>query len=159
MTDQAEQDIEFLPSDELAEPEPADAEDAAVRPREPEEPRGLMTVEAEDFEADRLDEDVADELEVEADEEAQAEVKAKAELAEAAEDEAKEVEEEEHEEDLEEILQRHYGILSAEPEEAPARAPSGAAEFLCGSCFLRKPTSQLADPERSLCIDCAINSG
>jgi hypothetical protein len=147
MTDQAEQDIEFVPSDELVEPELADAEDDAVRLRAREEPRGLMTVEAEDFDADQLDANEADELEVEADE-------ATAEEEVAAEEE---VQEEEHEEDLEEILQRHYGIVSAEPEQRPARRVTGAAEFLCRSCFLRKPTSQLSDPERSICVDCAAN--
>jgi hypothetical protein len=152
VTDQAEQDIEFVPSDELAEPDLSDAEDAAVRRREREEPRGLMTVEAEGFEADNLDQDVADELEVEADEEAQAD--AEAEQAESVEDV-----EEDQEEDLQEILQRHYGIQSAEPDETPARTPEGAAEFLCGSCFLRKPACQLADAERTICIDCDGNGG
>jgi hypothetical protein len=149
MPDQTEQDIEFVPSDELVEPELTDAEDEAVRLREREEPVGLMAVEAEDFDADQLEADVAEELEVEADEAAEVE-------AEAVEGEV----EEEHEEDLEEILRRHYGIVSAEPDEVPARRAGGAAaEFVCRSCFLRKPTSQLADPERSLCVDCAANGG
>jgi hypothetical protein len=153
MTDQAEQDIEFVPSDELVEPELAAAEDDAVRLRARDEPQGLMTVEAEDFDADRLDADEADELEVEADEATAAEVAEAAEAEVAAEEEV----EDEHEEDLEEILQRHYGIVSAEPDEQPDRRLTGAAEFLCRSCFLRKPTSQLSDPERSICVDCAAN--
>lgn len=145
MTDQTEQDIEFVPSDELIEPGGAGTEEEAVQPREREEPRDLMTVEAEDFDANQLDQDVAEELEVEADEAAVAEPEAEEEGA------------EEHEEDLEEILRRHYGIVSAEPELAPARRPTGTTEFVCGSCFLRKPTSQLAGHERSICVDCAAN--
>lgn len=150
MANRAEQDIEFVPSDELVEPEPADAEDAAVRPREADEPMGLMTVEAEEFDAAELAQDVAEELEVEADEAVEAEAE-----TEATEEEV----EEEHEEDLEEILRRHYGMVSAEPEVEPTRRPTGASEFVCASCYLRKPTCQLADPERSICVDCAANGG
>jgi Domain of unknown function (DUF4193) len=146
MANGAEQDIEFVPSDELVEPEPADAEDAAVRPREAEEPMGLMTVEAEEFDAAELAQDVAEELEIEADEAVAAEAESAA-------------REEEHEEDLEEILRRHYGIVSAEPEVEPTRHPTGATEFVCASCYLRKPTGQLADPERSICVDCAASGG
>jgi hypothetical protein len=138
---QADHDIEFLPSDDVVEPELVGAEDEAVHVHEREEPRGLMTVDAEDFDADQLLDEVAEELEAEA-----AEI--------AAEPEATEEEmDQEHEEDLEETLRRHYGIVSAEPEEEPARQPTGA-EFVCRSCFLRKPSSQLADPERSICVDC-----
>jgi hypothetical protein len=150
MANQTEQDIEFVPSDELVEPEPADAEEAAVRPREAEEPMGLMTVEAEEFDGAELAQDVAEQLEVEADEAVEAEAEAEA---------NEEAVEEEHEEDVEEILRRHYGIVSAEPEAEPARRPTGVAEFVCVSCFLRKPTGQLADPARSICVDCATNGG
>jgi hypothetical protein len=115
---QADQDIEFLPSDDVVEPELAGAEDEAVHLREREEP-----------------EDEAAEIAGE---------------TEASEDEV----EDEHEEDVAEILRSHYGIVSAEPEEEPAWEPAGAAEFVCRSCFLRKPTSQLADPEQSICVDC-----
>lgn len=147
MAEQTGQDIEFLPSDELIEPEIAASEDEAIHRREHDEPRSLMTVEAAYFDADQLDEDVADELEVEADEAAEAEAEAAEEVA------------EEHEEDVEEILRRHYGIVSTEPEVEPARRPTGITEFVCGSCFLRKPTSQQAGPERSICVDCAANGG
>ena len=149
VANQAEQDIEFVPSDELVEPEPADAEDAAVQLREAEEPMVLMTVEAENFDAAQLAQDLAEELEVEADEAAEAEAEAEAEAVDQA--------VEEHEEDLEEILRRHYGLVSEQPEVEAVRRPSGAAEFVCASCFLRKPTCQLADPERSICVDCAAN--
>lgn len=151
MTDQAEQDIEFVPSDELDEPDLADAEDAAVHVREAEEPRGLMTVEAEEFDAAELDEDVAEELEVEAQE------------AVPPEGDATENGVAEHEEDLEEILQRHYGIVSVQPEaerELEAEAaprPRSATEFVCPACFLRKPAWQLADPDRGVCVDCAAH--
>ena len=150
MANQTEQDIEFVPSDELVEPEPADAEEAAVQPREAEDPMGLMTVEAEEFDAADLAPDVAEELEVEADEAVEAEAETEA---------SEEAVEEEHDEDLEEIVRRHYGIVSAEPEVEPARRPTGVAEFVCASCFLRKPTGQLADPARSICVDCATNGG
>jgi hypothetical protein len=135
---QADQDIEFLPSDDN-EPDLAGAEDDAVHVRDWGEPRGLMIVDAEDFDADQLEAEEADELGAEA----------------AAEPGATDEEiEEENEEDLEEILLRHYGMVSAEPEGEPALQQTGAAEFVCRSCFLRKPSSQLADPERSICVDC-----
>jgi len=37
-------------------------------------------------------------------------------------------------------------------EVVPLRRPD---EFLCRSCFLLKHTSQLVDPARELCLDCA----
>lgn len=144
MPERAEQDIEFVPSDELVEPEPVDPEDAAVRPREAGEPTELMTVEAEEFDAVDLAPDEADELEIEADEAAGT----------GAEPDAVTWEVQEHEEDLDEILRRHYGIESAEPEVEPGASPTGA-EFVCSSCFLRRPRRQLADPEREICVDCA----
>ena len=139
-----EQDIEFLPSDEIDEPELTNAEDDAVHTRESDEPRGLMATDGEDFDADQLDEDEVDELEIEADEAA---------AAGGSEDDL----EEEHEEDLQEILSAHYGIVSAEPEEDLARRPTVAAEFVCRACFLRKPTTQLADAGHSLCVDCTAD--
>jgi hypothetical protein len=147
MQRQADQDIEFLPSDDVVEPELDGAEDEAVHVREREEPLALMIVDAEDFDADQLEDEEAEELQVET-----AEATAETEATEAEIEE--EDEEEEDEEDLEEILRRHYGIASAEPEEEPAPDPTDAAEFVCRSCFLRKPSSQLADPERNICVDC-----
>jgi hypothetical protein len=140
MAQQADQDIEFVPSDDIVEPELAGAEDDAVHVRETEEPRGLMAVDADDFDADQLEEEEVEELEAEA--------------AESAAEAAQEAADEEHEEDLEEILRRHYGIVSAEPDEGPGGWPAGA-EFVCRVCFLRKPSAQLADPARSICVDCA----
>jgi hypothetical protein len=164
MADQTTEDIEFIPSDEIAEAEPDETEQGAVHIEEREEPRGLMIVEAtqlEGAEAEVL------ELEAEAEElEAEAAAAGEAERKEAEEEETEEeVEEEadeEHEEDLEETLRRHYGIVSEEPEQEPAaeerglRTP-GAGEFVCRSCFLRKAASQLSDPARGLCADCVAN--
>lgn len=150
MAERPEQDIEFLPSDELVEPEPVDPEDAAVHRREAEGPAELLAVEAEELDADELPPDEADELEVAADEAAGTDA--------GAEPEAVAWEVEEHEEDLDEILRRHYGIESAEPEAEPSGGPTGA-EFVCSSCFLRKPVRQLADPERGICVDCAATGG
>jgi hypothetical protein len=126
MADQTEDDIEFIPSDEDTEAEPDGAEQGAVHVEELEEPRGLVIVEAEEFEADQLEEEAV------------------------AED---------HEEDLEEILCRHYGIVSEEPEgetagEEPRPRPPSSGEFVCRSCFLRRAVSQLSDPARGLCVDC-----
>ncbi len=61
--------------------------------------------------------------------------------------------------DLRDGVDRSERTASTEPEVEPARRPTGTTEFVCGSCFLRKPTSQLADPERSVCVDCAANGG
>lgn len=127
MADQTTEDIEFIPSDEIAEAEPDDTEQGAVHIEEREEPRGLMIVEAEDFEAEQLEETEAQELELEEAEELEAEAAAaaagEAEGEAEAEEEVEEEVEEEHEEDLEETLRRHYGIVSEEPEEAPAEEP------------------------------------
>lgn len=168
MADQTTEDIEFIPSDEIAEAEPDDTEQRAVHIEEREEPRGLMIVEAEDFEAEQLDEAEAEELELEEAEaeeleaEAEATAAGEAEGTEAEEEEVEEEVDEEHEEDLEETLRRHYGIVSEEPEEAPGAEEPGfrtprAGEFVCRSCFLRKPASQLSDAARGLCADCVAN--
>jgi hypothetical protein len=148
----ADQDegIEFIPTDEIVETEAAGAEDDAVHVQDADQPKELMTVEAEEFDAADLAPDVAEELEVEADEAVEADAETEA---------SEEAVEEEHEEDLEEIVRRHYGIVSAEPEVARARRPTGVAEFVCASCFLRRPAGQLADPARSICVDGATNGG
>lgn len=155
MVDQDE-DIEFIPSDEIVETERPGAEEEAVHDQESEQPKELMMVEAEEFDAELLDETEADELEREADEEAE---EAEAE----AEEEAEAGPEEEREEDLEEVVRRHFGLIEEEPEEeitrevGELREPQ-TGEFVCQSCFLRKSISQLSDPERRICIDCAANS-
>jgi hypothetical protein len=126
MADQTDDNIEFIPSDEVTEAEPGGVEEDAVHVEELEEPSGLVSVAAEELEAEQVDEGAV------------------------AED---------HEEDLEEILRRHYGIVSEEPEEdpageAPGLRPPSSGEFVCRSCFLRRAVSQLSDPARGLCIDC-----
>lgn len=146
MTDQAEQDLDFVPSDEIVEREPAGAEDDAVHTQEPEEPWLLMTVEAEGFDAEQLDEAEADEIETDA-----------AEAAEAPLDVEEAGAADEQEPDVEDILLGHYGMVSAEPDEEPAAEPTGTAEFVCRSCFLRRHAFQLADPARRICVDCAAN--
>lgn len=142
-------DLEFLPSDDLEEVEPPGPEDGAVHEHEPDESRELLTVEAEEFDAERLDEDEADELEVEM-------------------EEAEEPEEEpavapltpgEREEDLQEVLRRQYGLVSEQPDEDLAREegvrPAREGEFVCRSCFLRRPLTQLSDAAAGTCVDCA----
>jgi hypothetical protein len=146
----AKDDIEFIPTDELVEVEPADPEDDAVHVRDGEQPQQLMTVEDEGFEAKELEEAQAEELEFEADEAGVAVAETQP--------------EDEPEEDLTEIVRRHYGIASEEPDEelgtdetTPRRL--GPGEFVCRSCFLRKSASQMSDPARRTCLDCAANAG
>lgn len=166
MTDQ---DIEFIPTDDLVEDDETGGADEAVETTEmPEEPRQRMTVEDEDFEAEELDEAEAEEVELAVEEE-ETEAETTEAAGEAEEAEAlEEAEEEEHEADLEEILRRHAG-LQEKPEEteaeeaevAPGQAEVETApvrEFVCTGCFLRRPISQLADPTRGLCGDCAATS-
>lgn len=149
VTEVAEDDIEFIPTDELVEAEPAGLEDDAVQVRDGEQPEQLMTLEDAGFEAEEFEEAQAEELEVEADEAG----------AEAAEAEPHD----EHEEDLEEIVRRHYGIVGEEPDEELAADEAtprglGPGEFVCRSCFLRKSASQMSDPARRICVDCAANA-
>lgn len=147
--DTAGEDLEFLPSDDVVETEQAGAEEEAVRVHEGDEPRELLTVEAEDFDADTLDDDEADELE---------EGPGGEEEGEGGGDDDT-TSEEEHEADLGEILHRHYGL--ADEDEGGGEPATGhrvravaGDEFVCPGCFLRKPVSQLADPAAGTCIDC-----
>jgi hypothetical protein len=173
MTDQ---DIE-LPTDDLVEDEPVGAEDEAVRADETDGVRERLIVEDEDFEADQLDEAEAEELELAANEEAEAgaaEVAIEPERLERLEADEEEEPEEEREADLEEILRRQYGLGEEEPEpgdeleeaaglvglRSPGRAEPQRhrpSEFQCSVCFMVKATSQLVDPARRICIDCASN--
>lgn len=146
----ADQDegIEFIPTDEIVETEAAGAEDDAVHVQDADQPKELMTVEAEEFDAERLDEAEAEELEIEAD------AAAEAEEAEAEED---------HEEDIGEVLRRHYGIVGDVPDEQLTRRDEGGprdlgpGEFVCRSCFMRRSASQLSDQAHDVCVDCAAN--
>lgn len=155
--DVRDEDIEFIPTDDLIEhDEPGGADEAAVSVEVPDQPRQRMTVEDEDFEADEMEEDEADEEPI---------AEAARAVGEAEKIEVlEEAEEEEHESDLEEILRRHAG-LEEEPEETEAAAPDQRVvqtppvrEFVCAGCFLRRPISQLADPAGGLCADCAASS-
>ena len=168
MTDQ---DIEFLPSDDLVEDdEPGAADEAAVNAEVPDEPRQRMTVEEEEFEAEELDETEAEEIEGANETETDLDVEEPLSAVEAIE-RAEEAEEDEREEDLEEIVRRHAGLEETpeEPEEPEADAeeppPDRVSEqfppvpqFVCAGCFLRLPTTQRADPARRLCVDCAASS-
>jgi hypothetical protein len=171
VTDVTDQDIEFLPSDDLVEDdEPGGADEAAVNAEVPDEPRQRMTIEDEDFEADELDETEAEEIEGVNETETDLDVEEPVSAIEAIE-EPGEAEDDEREEDLEEIVRRHAGLEEApeEPEEPEAemedRPPDRVSEqvppvpeFVCAGCFLRLPTTQLADPARRLCADCATSS-
>jgi hypothetical protein len=111
----------------------------SLRPRPPaprktpciedgEQPNGLTTVEAEDFDAERLDEAEAEEPEIEADEAAEAKGAGA---------------EEDREADLEEALRRHFGILEEQPDEELTRDERRElrelepGEFICQSCFMQ----------------------
>jgi hypothetical protein len=143
-----DESIEFIPTDDIVEAETAGAEEDAVHVEDGEQPKGLMTVEAEDFDAERLDEAEAEELEIEADEAAEAEDAGG---------------EEDHEADLEEVLRRHFGLLGEQPDEELTRDERrelrelGPGEFICQSCFMRRSASQLSDPAHGICVDCTAN--
>jgi hypothetical protein len=145
-------DFEFLPSDDIDEVETPAAEDDAVHVQRPDEARELLTVEAEDFDADGLDEDEADELGTADGERASADAGAAsgAPAPEGA---------DEHESDLQEVIRRQYGLMGDQPDDDlrpddGLRQP-GTGEFVCRSCFLRRPASQLADADGHTCVDCA----
>lgn len=144
--------FEFLPSDDVDEVETPAAEDDAVHVERPDDARELLTVEAEDFDADGLDEDEADEL---GEESGEPEDDAAAVASEAAAPGGPE----EREADLQEIIRRQYGLLGDQPDD-DLRAddglrPPSTGEFVCRSCFLRRPVSQMADAGRRTCVDCA----
>lgn len=111
MTDR---DIEFIPTDDAVEEEAEAAENDAVHVHDLDEPQELMNVEADNFEAERLDDDEAEELGLEADE-----ATAEEQELEAEEEAEEEFATEEHEEALDEIVQRHYGLDVAHEEEQP----------------------------------------
>jgi len=152
-----DEDFEFLPSDDIDEVETAAAEDDAVHIQRPDDARELLTVEAEDFDADGLDEDEADELEGESGEAGPGETEGDA--GEAASEAAAPDGAEEREADLQEIIRQQYGLVGDQPDDDlladdGLRRPS-TGEFVCRSCFLRRPASQMADADRRTCVDCA----
>src|SRR5215471_4433214 len=137
-----------------------------------------------DEEEPELDEDSLDEDELEEEEEEEEGESAEVVVAEPAKAASETTEEEEdvvdldeelHPDDVEEpldvLLQERTASAKLEDEEedeeeeepevdergdGPTRiAPRRPGEFLCASCFLVLPRSQLADPKRMLCRDCA----
>ncbi|HET6950438.1 MAG TPA: hypothetical protein VFI47_08685 [Acidimicrobiales bacterium] len=145
MVDQDE-GIEFIPTDDIVEAEAAGAEEEAVHVEDADQPKERMSVEAEDFVAETLNEAEAEEREFDADE-----------AAEAVEAGARE----DHEEDLEEVVRRHYGIVEEQPDEELTRDERdglrelGPDEFICQSCFMRRSASQLSDRAHGVSADCA----
>ena len=144
--------FEFLPSDDVDEVETPAAEDDAVHVQRPDDARELLTVEAEDFDADGLDEDEADEL---GEETGEPEDDAGAVASEAAAPGGAE----ESEADLQEIIRRQYGLLGDQPDDDlraddGLRSPSTGA-LVRRSCFLPRPASQTADAGRRICADSA----
>ena len=131
-----EEDIEFLPDDEVEiDDEVAGAENDAVHV-EAEQPEQARPEQARPEDADEVEEaDAAEEADVEP--------------------------ADEHEEDLEEIIHRHYGIVeepaAAEPRDDEPRE-LGPDEFVCQSCFTRRSTAQLADPVHGTCADCSAGA-
>ena len=153
--------FEFLPSDDIDEVETAAAEDDAVHVQRPDDARELLTVEAEDFDADGLDEDEADELEGESGEADELEGEsgeAAVDAGDAASEAAAPDRTEEHEADLQEVIRRQYGLVGDQPDDDlladDGLRPPSTGEFVCRSCFLRRPTSQMADADRRTCVDC-----
>ncbi|HEX6419683.1 MAG TPA: hypothetical protein VFZ77_14385 [Acidimicrobiales bacterium] len=144
-------DFEFLPTDDLDEVEDRGPEDGAVHVHEPDESRELLTVEAEEFDADGLDEDEADELEVEAEEAEGTDQPGEAAVAPRS--------PAEREDDLQEVLRRQYGLVGEQPDDDLVAdenvRPPRRGEFVCRSCFLRRPITQLADAAAGTCVDCA----
>jgi hypothetical protein len=136
-------------------------------------------LEEEDLEEEDLDEDVALEGDEEEDDEAEVVVaepaKAAAESTDEEEEDVVDLDEELHPDDVEEpldvLLQERTASATLEDEDedeeeeepdvdergdGPTRiTPRRPGEFLCASCFLVLPRSQLADAKRMLCRDCA----
>jgi hypothetical protein len=145
VSDQIEEDIEFIPSDDTTEAEPVGSEDDALHIQEGEQSDEPTANEAADF-----DDGQPDEAEGEQPGAEDAEV-----------DRAPDADEQ-REEDLTEVLRCHYGIVDDEPDEELARdeaEPRALAdgEFVCQSCYLRRSSAQLTDPGRHICVDCAAN--
>lgn len=131
-----DEDIEFLPTDDIGEAEEAaSAEEDAVHVEDTDQAKELMRVEGDAFDSEALNEAEAEEAGAE----------------------------EDHEEDLEEVVRRHFGIVEEQPDEELARDAReglrdlGPGEFICPSCFMRRSASQRSDAARGICTDCAAN--
>ncbi|HET6950864.1 MAG TPA: hypothetical protein VFI47_10840 [Acidimicrobiales bacterium] len=158
-------DLEFLPTEE-DEDDQLGAEDEAVHARLPDEVWEATLDEGGEVDADELTDD---ELDAEALAEGERGPGDEAGVAGAVEGEPGRAgaggdagapgPDEDGEVDLQEVVRRHYGLVSEEPDEDlgrpgdELRAP-GADEFVCASCLLRRPMSQMADPATRTCVDC-----
>jgi hypothetical protein len=145
VSDQIEEDIEFIPSDDIMEAEPVGPEDDALHVQEGEQSDEPTAGTAADFDDEQPDDAEGEQHGA----------------TDAESDGAPEADEE-HEEDLAEVLRRHYGIVDDEPDEELARDEAEPraltdGEFVCQICFLRKSSAQLTDPARHICVDCAAN--
>jgi len=144
-SDQIEEGIEFIPSDDITDAEPVGPADDALHIQEGEQSDEPTAGKAANFD-DRQPDDAEGEQHGAKDAEA-------ARVPEA---------DEEHQEDLTEVLRRHSGMVVDEPDEELARdeaEPRALAdgEFVCQICFLRKSSAQLTDPGRHICIDCGAD--
>jgi Domain of unknown function (DUF4193) len=158
-------------------------EDEEAEPELDEDSLDEEELEADDLEGEEeLDEDLAVDEDEEVDESDADEVvvaepaAAAAKPATGEEDEdVLDLDEELHPDDVEEpldvLLQERTATITLEDEDEEAEEeepdvdergdgptrimPRRPGEFLCASCFLVLPRSQLADPKRMLCRDCA----
>jgi hypothetical protein len=142
-SDQIEEGIEFIPSDDITDAEPVGPEDDALHIQEAEQSDEPTAGKAADFDDRQRD-----------DAEGEQHGAKGAEANRAAEAD------EEHQEDLTEVLRRHYGMVDDEPNEELARdqaEPRALAdgEFVCQT--LRKSSAQLTDPGRHICVDCGAD--
>jgi hypothetical protein len=135
-------EMELLRERAVGEAEPETAEQAALTAMH-------LTEEAEPEEEDELE---GEALEPEAETEAEAE-DVEASLDEILRERLEGVGEEEGEEEEGEMIEPAGRVGLSEAEVVPCTAE----EFVCRSCFLIKPRSQLADPQRLICTDCLNN--
>jgi hypothetical protein len=135
-------EMELLRERAVGEAEPETAEQAALMAVH-------LTEEAVPEEEEELE---GEALEPESETEAEAE-DVEASLDEILRERLEGVEEEEGEEEEGEIIEPAGRVGLSEAEVVPCTAE----EFVCRSCFLIKPRSQLADPQRLICTDCLNN--
>lgn len=139
-------ELEFLPTEELDEDVRPGPEDAAIHvegaEEEPVAREGDETGDEADVEPG--DEDLVDEV-----------------LDLAPEDEPvpATAPDDEREEDVLRVVQRHMGRVGDDsdppfPRDDDLRPPADG-EFVCRSCFLRRPPALRAAPGADLCLDCA----
>jgi hypothetical protein len=135
-------EMELLRERAVGEAEPETAEQAALMAVH-------LTEEAVPEEEEELE---GEALEPESETEAEAE-DVEASLDEILRERLEGVEEEEGEEEEGEIIEPAGRVGLSEADVVPRTVE----EFVCRSCFLIKPRSQLADPQRLICTDCLNN--